>query len=152
MPDPLALASYRHRRSLPGIGPDITIRALLRLPAAMAAATGTTASHVLLKAMPVCWPNRAVALGVGHAWTRQIGEGGVVVEDMPLGVQSEPGKLDARNGRYVLALLDAAIDGLQAGKYAAMITAPVRARSTTRACRSPATPNTWPSAPPCRAW
>jgi 4-hydroxythreonine-4-phosphate dehydrogenase len=36
------------------------------------------------------------------------------------------GRLDARNARYVLDLLDHAIDGCMAGAYAAMVTAPVQ--------------------------
>jgi 4-hydroxythreonine-4-phosphate dehydrogenase len=36
------------------------------------------------------------------------------------------GKLDKRNARYVLNLLDAAADGCLAGKYDAMVTAPVQ--------------------------
>jgi 4-hydroxythreonine-4-phosphate dehydrogenase len=37
-----------------------------------------------------------------------------------------PGKLDPRNGRHVLALLDRALDGCVAGEFGAMVTAPVQ--------------------------
>ena len=42
-----------------------------------------------------------------------------------LAATSKPGQLDAANGRYVLALLDRALAGCQAGEFAAMVTAPV---------------------------
>ncbi|QJR09361.1 4-hydroxythreonine-4-phosphate dehydrogenase [Usitatibacter rugosus] len=37
-----------------------------------------------------------------------------------------PGKLDPRNARHVLALLDRALDGCVAGEFGAMVTAPVQ--------------------------
>ena len=37
-----------------------------------------------------------------------------------------PGRLDPANGRYVLSLLDRALDGCRAGEFAAMVTAPVQ--------------------------
>jgi 4-hydroxythreonine-4-phosphate dehydrogenase len=43
----------------------------------------------------------------------------------PLAAPSQPGQLDPRNARYVLDLLDAAIDGCIAGRFAAMVTAPL---------------------------
>ena len=39
---------------------------------------------------------------------------------------SVPGRLDIRNARYVLALLDLAIDGALTGEFAALVTAPVQ--------------------------
>jgi len=44
---------------------------------------------------------------------------------VPLAVPSTPGHLDAANARYVLALLDAALDGCAAGRFDAIVTAPV---------------------------
>lgn len=43
----------------------------------------------------------------------------------PLARPSRAGQLDVANGRYVLDLLDRAIDGCVAGEFAAMVTAPV---------------------------
>ncbi len=45
---------------------------------------------------------------------------------VPLRAQVLPGKLDARNARYVLDTLDAAIDGAISARFAAMVTAPVQ--------------------------
>jgi len=48
------------------------------------------------------------------------------VEHVPLRKPATPGKLDPANSRYVLEVLDRAIDGCLAGKYDAMVTAPVQ--------------------------
>jgi 4-hydroxythreonine-4-phosphate dehydrogenase len=45
---------------------------------------------------------------------------------VPLAAPAQPGTLDVRNARYVLATLDAAIDGCLAGRFDAMVTAPVQ--------------------------
>jgi 4-hydroxythreonine-4-phosphate dehydrogenase len=45
---------------------------------------------------------------------------------IPLGAPSKPGKLDTANGRYVLNLLDRAIDGASSGEFDAIVTAPVQ--------------------------
>jgi len=132
MPDPASLTATPALAITTGepagIGPDITIGALLQLAGnGHGAGSGNGGSfrfHVLGDARLLM--ARAEALGVAHAWQRRLAEGHVVVEDIALGVACEPGHLDARNGRYVLALLDAAIDGLRDGRYAAMITAPVQ--------------------------
>src|SRR5204863_820810 len=48
------------------------------------------------------------------------------VEHVPLARPARAGRLDAANARYVLAVLDRAIDGCRRGEYAAMVTAPVQ--------------------------
>lgn len=48
------------------------------------------------------------------------------VLSIPTASPVEPGRLDAANGRHVLALLDRAIDGCSAGEFDAMVTAPVQ--------------------------
>jgi 4-hydroxythreonine-4-phosphate dehydrogenase len=48
------------------------------------------------------------------------------VEHIPLERPCTPGKLDPGNSRYVLRLLDRAIDGCLAGEFDAMVTAPVQ--------------------------
>jgi 4-hydroxythreonine-4-phosphate dehydrogenase len=45
---------------------------------------------------------------------------------VPLAARSVPGKLDRANARYVLNLLDRAIDGAVAGEFDAIVTAPVQ--------------------------
>jgi len=48
------------------------------------------------------------------------------VEHVPLARPATPGRLDAANARYVLAVLDRAISGCLQGEFAAMVTAPVQ--------------------------
>ena len=50
----------------------------------------------------------------------------IEVEHIPLRRPRTPGKLDPANSRYVLEVLDRAIDGCLTGKYDAMVTAPVQ--------------------------
>jgi 4-hydroxythreonine-4-phosphate dehydrogenase len=47
------------------------------------------------------------------------------VEHHALPVASEPGRLDPANSAYVIGLLDAALAGIEAGRFDAMVTAPV---------------------------
>ena len=48
------------------------------------------------------------------------------VEHVPLERPRIPGRLDAGNSRYVLAVLERAVRGCLSGEYAAMVTAPVQ--------------------------
>ncbi|HEX7682782.1 MAG TPA: 4-hydroxythreonine-4-phosphate dehydrogenase PdxA [Trinickia sp.] len=101
-----------------GVGPELT-----------AAALAGAAAH---------WPGvRFVVLGdasliaaragaVGVDWQALVGAGQVSVAHRPLAVPSQAGRLDAANGRYVLGLLDDAIDGAQGGAYDAIVTAPLQ--------------------------
>ena len=50
----------------------------------------------------------------------------ISVLDMPAGKAVVPGKLDAANGRHVVALLDRALAGCVSGEFDAMVTAPVQ--------------------------
>jgi len=51
---------------------------------------------------------------------------GFTVRHHPLAVAAVPGRLDPRNARWVLDLLDQALGGCRNGEYDAMITAPVQ--------------------------
>ncbi|HEV3182475.1 MAG TPA: 4-hydroxythreonine-4-phosphate dehydrogenase PdxA [Steroidobacteraceae bacterium] len=51
--------------------------------------------------------------------------GELTVAHLPLAAASIPGRPDPANARYVLALLDRAIDGTLAGEFDALVTAPV---------------------------
>lgn len=52
--------------------------------------------------------------------------GTLEVLHIPLEAPSEPGVLNPANARYVLKVLDRAIDGCVSGRFAAMVTAPVQ--------------------------
>jgi 4-hydroxythreonine-4-phosphate dehydrogenase len=51
--------------------------------------------------------------------------GELSVAHLPLAAPSVPGRPDPANARYVLALLDRAVDGTLAGEFDALVTAPV---------------------------
>ncbi|MBV8146235.1 MAG: 4-hydroxythreonine-4-phosphate dehydrogenase PdxA [Gammaproteobacteria bacterium] len=61
--------------------------------------------------------------GLRPAAPRPAGE--LTVEHLPLAVPSVAGRPDPGNARYVLALLDRAIEGVRAGEFDALVTAPV---------------------------
>jgi 4-hydroxythreonine-4-phosphate dehydrogenase len=67
------------------------------------------------------FPARVVAIG-----DRNLLKGHPDIEHVPLRAACTPGKLDPANSRYVLEVLDRAIDGCLSGKYHAMVTAPVQ--------------------------
>jgi 4-hydroxythreonine-4-phosphate dehydrogenase len=48
------------------------------------------------------------------------------IHHVPLAAPARPGRLDARNTRYVLSTLDVAIDGCRSGRFDAIVTAPVQ--------------------------
>lgn len=56
---------------------------------------------------------------------RRSDRGNLTVCHIPLAVESTAGRLEVRNARYVLALLDRAIAGTLSGEFDAMVTAPV---------------------------
>ncbi len=87
------------------------------------------------------WPARIVLLGdegllrerLGEAACRlrryrpqaEAADGVLEFIDLPLARPARPGRLDPANARYVLSLLDRAIEGCRSGEFAAMVTAPV---------------------------
>ncbi|MHA6831072.1 4-hydroxythreonine-4-phosphate dehydrogenase PdxA [Ralstonia pseudosolanacearum] len=110
-----------------GIGPDITVTALLRLLRQPADRHAGVRWHVIGDAALL--QARADAIGLGDAWRGAAAA--LTLVACPLGAPVRTGVLDAANGRYVLDLLDAAIDGClpdAAGtaRYDAMVTAPVQ--------------------------
>ena len=66
-------------------------------------------------------PARIVSIG-----DRSLLAGFKEIVHVPLAGPTVPGKLDPANSRYVLAVLDHAIDGCLRGEYDAMVTAPVQ--------------------------
>jgi len=92
-----------------GIGPEI---------AAIAAADALDADLVLIGDEALL-ATRASA--VGAPWPAR-----ATVHHVALAAAARPGHLDVRNAAYVLATLDHAIDGALAGRYDAIVTAPVQ--------------------------
>ncbi|MDE1179574.1 4-hydroxythreonine-4-phosphate dehydrogenase PdxA [Paraburkholderia sp.] len=103
-----------------GVGPELTARALAGAAAHWPDAQFTVLGDAALLAQ------RAQAVGVDWAALTGGQSGRVSVEHQPLGVPAQAGKLDAANGRYVLNLLDVAIDGASSGRFDAIVTAPLQ--------------------------
>ena len=92
-----------------GIGPEI----------AVAAAAAARLRTVLLGDRQLL---QQAAVSAGLDWPLPPWVG---IEHFPTEAPVDAGRLDARNARYVLRTLDAAIDGCLRGRYRAMATAPV---------------------------
>jgi 4-hydroxythreonine-4-phosphate dehydrogenase len=101
-----------------GVGPELTAQALAAAAAHWPDARFTVLGDAALLAQ------RAKAVSVD--WAVLASGARVRVEHRPLAAPSLPGKLDAANGRYVLTLLDDAIDGALAGTFDAIVTAPLQ--------------------------
>ena len=117
-PQPLVLTSGEPA----GIGPDLCV--LL--------AQQARGLDLVVVADADLLPQRAAQLGVplrieiyttGQAPTRAAGV--LSILPIPLASPCTAGQLDARNSRYVLALLDRALNGCLKGEFAALVTAPV---------------------------
>jgi 4-hydroxythreonine-4-phosphate dehydrogenase len=65
-------------------------------------------------------------MAVRNAGVPHFGPDRIAVIDIPLSAHVQPGILDKENGRAVLATLDAAIEGIQAGWFEAVATAPLQ--------------------------
>lgn len=105
-----------------GVGPELTVQALAQLDAQNELTD--VRCHVLGDAGLLA--QRAGAVGLQAEWAGMLAGGRVVMTHHALAVPARPGQLDARNGPYVLALLDDAIDGALHGRYDALITAPLQ--------------------------
>ncbi|CAJ6334822.1 4-hydroxythreonine-4-phosphate dehydrogenase [Burkholderia pseudomallei] len=123
-PQPLRIAITTGEPA--GVGPELTARALADAATRWPDARFTVLGDAGLIA--------ARAAAVGLDWMRMTAAGGgahvadahVAVAHRALAAPAEAGKLNPANGRYVLDLLDAAIDGALAGEYDAIVTAPLQ--------------------------
>jgi 4-hydroxythreonine-4-phosphate dehydrogenase len=99
-----------------GIGPDICLLAARELAAQSAP------FDIICLADESLLGARARALGL--PWP--LAAGTFRVEHVPLAAAVQAGRLDTRNARWVLQLLDRALAGCRRGEYSAMVTAPVQ--------------------------
>jgi len=99
-----------------GIGPDICLQAAAQLHAA------TPGCEVVCVGDASLLAERARQLRLPDPFRNS----GFSIEHVPLAAPVTAGRLDPRNARYVLALLDRALQGCRTGEFAAMVTAPVQ--------------------------
>ncbi len=112
-----------------GIGPEISIRAAWALREAANCVLVGDAAFLALTASLVDPAIRLSALSVQavrNGGLPHFGKDRIAVVDVPLAAHVVPGTLDADNGRAVLATLDLAIEGVQAGWFDAIVTAPLQ--------------------------
>ena len=112
-----------------GIGPEISIRAAWARRHEVDCVLLGDAAFLSMIAADIDPAIRLSALSlqaVRNGGLPHFGPERISVIDVPLDAHVVPGKLDKNNGRAVLATLDAAIEGVRAGWFEAVVTAPLQ--------------------------
>jgi 4-hydroxythreonine-4-phosphate dehydrogenase len=112
-----------------GIGPEISIRAAWALRGEARCVLVGDAAFLSLTASlidPAIRLSAISTLALRHSGLPHFGADVIPAVDVPLDAHVVPGKLDAANGRAVLATLDLAIEGTRAGWWDAIVTAPLQ--------------------------
>jgi len=112
-----------------GIGPEIAIRAAWAMRHRVNAVLVGDAAFLAMTASaidPEIRISAVTTMAARNAGLPHFGADRLCALDIPLGAHVQPGVLDKENGRYVLATLDAAIEGIAAGWFEAVATAPVQ--------------------------
>jgi 4-hydroxythreonine-4-phosphate dehydrogenase len=112
-----------------GIGPEIAIRAAWAMRHRVNAVLVGDAAFLAMSAAeidPAIRISAVTTMAARNAGLPHFGADRLCALDIPLGAHVQPGVLDKENGRYVLATLDAAIEGIKAGWFEAVATAPVQ--------------------------
>jgi 4-hydroxythreonine-4-phosphate dehydrogenase len=112
-----------------GIGPEISLRAAWAMRAEVNAVLLGDAAFLAMLAADIDPAIHIAALSIQALRNNGLPHFGperLTVIDVPLAAHVRPGVLDAANGRSVLALLDLAVEGVNAGWFEAMVTAPLQ--------------------------
>jgi len=112
-----------------GIGPEIAIRAAWLLREQARCVLVGDAAYLAMTASLIDPAIRLSALStmaLRHSGLPHFGPTTIPVVDVPLDAHVVPGRLDANNGRAVLATLDLAIEGCRAGWFDGIVTAPLQ--------------------------
>ncbi|HEV7816846.1 MAG TPA: 4-hydroxythreonine-4-phosphate dehydrogenase PdxA [Janthinobacterium sp.] len=112
-----------------GIGPEISIRAAWAMRDQANCVLIGDAAFLAMTAERIDPAIGLAALSLQalrNGGLPHFGSGRIAVVDVPLAAFVTPGRLDSENGRAVLATLDAAVEGIGAGWFAAMVTAPLQ--------------------------
>jgi len=106
-----------------GVGPEISVRAAAQSSSVACLLIGdATQLQLLASTLVPQYPVQRVTSA--DTWEDQPGQ--LAIMDSPLKVRPVPGQLDARNGKPVLDMLDAALAAAMAGDVDAIVTAPVQ--------------------------
>jgi 4-hydroxythreonine-4-phosphate dehydrogenase len=108
-----------------GVGPELLVR-LAATPLA-AGLVAVTDRDLLRRAAVRCGVTLELHEDDGQPHAHA--PGSLQVRHVPLAVEEHPGQPDPRNARHVLATLAEAADGCLAGRYAAVVTAPLQKAS-----------------------
>jgi 4-hydroxythreonine-4-phosphate dehydrogenase len=112
-----------------GIGPEIAIRAAWAMREQVNCVLIGDAAFLAMTAHQIDPEIRLAALSLEAlriSGLPHFGPGRLVAIDVPVAAFVTPGVLDPENGRSVLATLDAALEGINAGWFEAMVTAPLQ--------------------------
>lgn len=112
-----------------GIGPEISIRAAWAMRQQVNCVLLGDAAFLAMTASYIDPGIKLSALSlqaVRNGGLPHFGPERICVIDLPLAAHVVPGTLDRENGRAVLATLDAAIEGVNAGWFEAVVTAPLQ--------------------------
>ena len=112
-----------------GIGPEVSIRAAWAMREQVNCVLVGDAAFLALTASLIDPAISLAALSVQALRNNGLphfGAARLAVIDVPLAAHVVPGALDAANGRSVLATLDLAVEGVQAGWFDAIVTAPLQ--------------------------
>jgi 4-hydroxythreonine-4-phosphate dehydrogenase len=113
-----------------GIGPELLIR--LASTSLAASLVAITDRHLLERAAARCGVAIELIDDDGSAQTERR-PGSLRLRHTPLAVDEAPGRPDPRNARHVLDTLAEAADGCMAGRYDAVVTAPLQKSSINNA-------------------
>jgi 4-hydroxythreonine-4-phosphate dehydrogenase len=112
-----------------GIGPEISLRAAWAMRREVNCVLLGDAAFLALTASLIDPDIKVAALStmaLRNGGLPHFGPDRLTVIDVPLAAHVTPGVLDPANGRAVLATLDVAVEGIQAGWFEAMVTAPLQ--------------------------
>ncbi len=112
-----------------GIGPEISLRAAWAMRHQVNCVLLGDAAFLALTASELDPDIQVAAVSVQalrNGGLPQFGPSRLSIVDVPLDAHVIPGTLDPANGRAVLATLDLAVEGIGAGWFAAMVTAPLQ--------------------------
>jgi 4-hydroxythreonine-4-phosphate dehydrogenase len=112
-----------------GIGPEISLRAAWQLRERFDCVLIGDSALLSMYAAEIDAGIDLLALSAAalrHSGLPRAPKDRLLVIDTPLARHVVPGRLDAGNGRHVLALLDLAIEGASRGRFDAIVTAPLQ--------------------------